>query len=65
MDGIRKTAIFLLTLKGKISGEIFKRLTEADQEKVLVEIASPAAISPDERALVMDDFLGVMESEGI
>jgi len=65
MDGIRKTAIFLLTLKGKISGEIFKRLSEPDQEKVLVEIASPAAISPDERAGVMDDFLGVMESEGI
>jgi len=65
MDGIRKTAIFLLTLKGKISGEIFKRLSEPDQEKVLVEIASPAAISPDERAGVMDDFLGIMESEGI
>ena len=65
MDGIRKTAVFLLTLKGKISGEIFKRLSEADQEKVLVEIASPASISPDERATVMDDFLGVMESEGI
>ena len=24
MDGIRKTAVFLLTLKGKISGEIFE-----------------------------------------
>merc|ERR1712202_25909 len=59
------TAIFLLTLKGKISGEIFKRLSEPDQEKVLVEIASPAAISPDERAGVMDDFLGIMQSEGI
>ena len=65
MTGIRKTAIFLLTLKGKISGEIFKRLSEPDQEKVLVEIASPATISPDERAVVMDDFLGIMQSEGI
>ena len=33
MTGVRKIGIFLLTLKGPISGEVFKQLSEKEQEK--------------------------------
>ncbi|MAG83193.1 flagellar motor switch protein FliG [Candidatus Poribacteria bacterium] len=64
MTGVRKIGIFLLTLKGPISGEVFKQLSEKEQEKVLVEIASPDPIAPEERSTVMDEFMHNLQSAG-
>ena len=65
MLGTRKIAIFLLTLRGEISGGVFKQFSESEQEKILVEIASPTPISPDDRSQVMDEFMTKMQLQGI
>ncbi|HIO50811.1 TPA: flagellar motor switch protein FliG [Candidatus Poribacteria bacterium] len=64
VTGLRKIGIFLLTLKGPISGEVFKSLSEKEQEKVLVEIASPNPIAPEERSQVLDEFMHNLQSAG-
>jgi len=65
MPGTKKAAIFLMNLGDEVSGEIFKNLTMIEQEKILVEIASPGQISPEVRAGVMDEFYELMQAQGI
>lgn len=65
LPGTRKAAIFLMTLGDKISGQIFKNLSVIEQEKILVEIASPSPVSPEIRAGIIDEFYTLMQTQGI
>lgn len=64
MRGNRKISVFFLSLKNEISGEVFKRFSEGDQETILLEIASRTPIAADDRAKVMDEFVVKMQLAG-
>lgn len=55
-NGKEKAAMLLIALGPERSSEIFKHLKEEEIEELTLEIANIRAVSPEEKAKVLDDF---------
>ena len=56
MSGIRKAAVFLLSVGQETATEIFKRMDSESVENVSREIASMESVSTSHRDMVLDEF---------
>jgi flagellar motor switch protein FliG len=59
-SGLRKAAIFLLTVGEEASAKILRQLSEADAEKVSREVASLGSVSPDAAEAVIEEASQLM-----
>lgn len=63
LTGLRKTAIFLVTLGSEASANVFKHLNQEEIETITFEIARIGTITPEERNLVLQEFQEMMMAQ--
>ena len=57
LPGRQKAAILLAALGPELASELLKRMPEREIEKLTAEILSLRAVKPDQREMVLDEFV--------
>lgn len=60
MDGVRKAAVFLLSLEKPVAAEVLSQLPRDQVERVMLEIAKMDDVSRDQLEGVLDEFRDTM-----
>lgn len=62
MKGIEKVAVLLITLGPEISAKLLKRFSEAEIERITMEIANTTSVSSETVDKVVDEFMLLLEA---
>ncbi|SFJ91142.1 flagellar motor switch protein FliG [Marinilactibacillus piezotolerans] len=62
LDGIKKAAIFMITLGPETSAQIMKQLPDSYIQKVSYEIANIDHVSQQDREMIIDEFLEMSQA---
>ncbi len=63
VSGVKKAAIFLVSLGSKLAGEVTKYLKDEEIEKLMKEIARIEKVTPEEKRQVLEEFQSLMEAQ--
>ena len=63
LSGIKKAAVFLLSVGPEIASEVMKQLDEADMDTLTYEIARLEKVTPEEKELVLQEFQELMMAQ--
>lgn len=63
LSGLEKASIFLITLGPEVSANVLRQLPEADIEKITYQIANTVSITPEQKDMVIEEFLQLSEAQ--
>ncbi len=63
ISGLRKVAVFLLALGPNVSASILKHFSEAEIEKISLEIANTTRVERDQLDEILDEFCAINEAQ--